>query len=406
MNPFLANHHYVPDGEAHVWEDGRLYLYGSYDRRGIKDYCSTQYHVFSTDDLEHWTDHGVSLESSAISWMPSDHPLYAPDCAYKHGKYYLYFCYADKVGREGVAVSDKPYGPFVNPVPVSGADGGGIDPAVLADDDGQAYLFWGQFQLQGALLNEDLTAIIPETQRTLLTEEDHGFHEGACIRKVNGKYILVYADISRGKATCLGHAVSDSPLGVYTKKGIVIDNSNCDKRTWNIHGSICKFKKQWYVFYHRSSLSSRFSRKACVEPITILSDGTIPEVEMSTQGADPPIDAGTQIEAYRACGIFGDLTTSFDGDAEYLTGGSDGDFANFKFLNFDGQTTFSSLVKGSGKMSVHLDQPFRSAVCNLDVDSSQGWTQIQTKVPSIKGIHSVHLSFHSGDISIKNFIFS
>ena len=142
MNPLLENHHYVPDAEAHVWNDGRLYIYGSYDIRGALSYCSTQYHVFSTDDLVYWTDHGVSLESHQIPWMQPSRPLYAPDCAYRDGKYYLYFCYADPVGREGVAVSEKPYGPFENPVPVKGADGGGIDPAVLVDDDGAAYLYW------------------------------------------------------------------------------------------------------------------------------------------------------------------------------------------------------------------------------------------------------------------------
>ncbi len=175
MNPFLDHEHYVPDAEAHVWKDGRLYIYGSYDIRGADTYCSRQYRTFSTDDMVHWTDHGVSLDTQQIPWLNPSIPLYAPDCAYKDGKYYLYFCTFDGVGREGVAVSESPYGPFENPVPVKGADGGGIDPAVLVDDDGQAYLYWGQFALQGAKLNASMTGIIPGTQRTLLTEADHGF---------------------------------------------------------------------------------------------------------------------------------------------------------------------------------------------------------------------------------------
>jgi arabinoxylan arabinofuranohydrolase len=405
MNPFLENHYYVPDAEAHVWQDGRLYIYGSYDLRGADSYCSTQYHVFSTDDMLHWVDHGVSLESQQIPWMQPTRPLYAPDCAYKNGKYYLYFCYADRVGREGVAVSNHPYGPFTNPVPVIGADGGGIDPAVLVDDDGQAYLYWGQFHLQGAKLDETMTAIVPGTQRTLISEETHGFHEGACIRKVNGKYILVYADISRGSATCLGHAVSDTPLGQYSKKGIVIDNTSCDKRTWNNHGSICKFKDQWYVFYHRSSLSSRFNRRACVEPISIQPDGTICEVEMTTQGVGPPIDASQQIEAYRACYLFGDLTTCYENDEEILTGGTNGDFASYKYLMFNGQTSFHALVKGQGRINVHLDQCFRAPICTLEVESAEDWAQVTRKILLTSGLHSLHLVFQSGSIAMKNFQF-
>jgi arabinoxylan arabinofuranohydrolase len=405
MNPFLENKHYVPDAEAHVWEDGRLYIYGSYDIRGAHSYCSPQYHVFSTGDLLHWKDHSVSLESQQIPWMQKTRPLYAPDCACRDGKYYLYFSYTDSVGREGVAVSDQPYGPFENPVPVRGADGGGIDPAVLVDEDGKAYIYWGQFQLQGARLDHTMTAIVPGSQRTLLTEKDHGFHEGACIRKVGGKYMLVYADISRGSATCLGHAVAANPLGEYHKKGIVIDNQGCDKRTWNNHGSICQFKNQWYVFYHRSSLSSRFSRRACMEPITILPDGTIPEVEMTTQGADPPLDANRTLDAYRACSLVGDLTTAFEGNVETLTGGTDGDFASYKYLLFDGQKTFQVLAKGQGRLSLHLDQPFRPPFGTLDIDTQGTWATVTCAGPTVSGTHSLYLVFHTGNLSIQNFRF-
>lgn len=85
---------------------------------------------------------------------------------------------------------------------MKGADGDGIDPAVFIDDDGTAYYFWGQFQLRGGILTDDMTALIPESVKSnILTEHEHGFHEGASIRKRNGKYYLVYTDISRGRAT-------------------------------------------------------------------------------------------------------------------------------------------------------------------------------------------------------------
>lgn len=139
MNPILPLNHFVPDGEARLMPDGRLYLYGSYDISGETTYCSDVLYVFSTDDLIHWTDHGICLKSSDIPWAAEGSLMYAPDCIYQDGKYYLYFCMTNSY--EGVAVSDTPYGYFTSPSPIPYADRLSIDPAVFIDDDGQAY-YW------------------------------------------------------------------------------------------------------------------------------------------------------------------------------------------------------------------------------------------------------------------------
>src|SRR5512143_2574085 len=145
MNPILPIQHFVPDVEARQWEDGRIYLYGSYDISGRTSYCSWEYHVFSSADLVHWEDHGESFHStgpdSDVPW--SGAPLFAPDCIYYHGRYYLFFCNADR--SEGVAESLSPTGRFTNAAPIEGANGDAIDPAVLVDDDEQVYYYWGQF---------------------------------------------------------------------------------------------------------------------------------------------------------------------------------------------------------------------------------------------------------------------
>ena len=101
----------------------------------------------------------------------------------------------------------------------------------------------------------------------LLTEEEHGFHEGSSVRKRNGIYYFVYTDISRGKASCLSYATSKSPLGPFKKGGVIIDNTGSDPDNWNNHGSIAEYNGQWYVFYHRASHNSNYSRRTCVEPI-------------------------------------------------------------------------------------------------------------------------------------------
>lgn len=188
-NPILPLKYHVPDGEAHVMPDGRLYVYGSYDALD-NTFCSQEYYAVSTEDMEHWTFHDDSaFRAQEVPWMGDPqakrypgidwtHPtpflqkmidampeevkaaaaqmtddcgqgrkqelLFAPDCIYRNGKYYLYFCMSDD--SEGVAVSDRPEGPFKDPVQLPC---GGIDPAVFIDDDGQDTITGDRYLLMG-----------------------------------------------------------------------------------------------------------------------------------------------------------------------------------------------------------------------------------------------------------------
>ncbi len=348
-NPVLPPDVCIPDGEAHEF-DGRLYVYGSCDQYA-QYYCSHEYYVLSTGDMHDWTVHHKALDGRNIPWIREgvrDYPcvdmdistatpilkmqlkqwglliddgangeenvnparqipeawdlLYAPDCAYRDGKYYLYFCTGNY--REGVAVSDRPEGPFENPVQLPC---GGIDPAVFIDDDGRVYYYWGQFRASAVELNPDMCTFDEnKVVSRIVTEEEHGFHEGSSMRKHNGIYYYVYPCVFReGKPTCLAYATSDSPLGPFTYRGIIIDNAKCDPQSWNIHGSIQCFRGQWYVFYHRSSKNSQLNRRLCVEPITINPDGTIDEVKMTSIGAGKPFRPGEQIRGWRACEVEG-----------------------------------------------------------------------------------------------------
>ena len=240
----------IPDAEAHVMSDGKVYLYGSLDCAADR-WCSDSYRVVSSSNLKEWkvskpcfsvkdvpwagkTDMRRQLhldEVKSIDDLPENIrmflpkaarlvpikllvnqiakqlnadaqqnlALFAPDCICKNGRYYLYFCMSDNT--EGVAVADQPEGPFVNAaqLPVTG-----IDPAVFVDDDGTAYYYWGQFNSHGARLTPDMMHIEEGSiVDNLLTEQEHHFHEGSSMRKRNGIYYYVFADTSRGKPTCL-----------------------------------------------------------------------------------------------------------------------------------------------------------------------------------------------------------
>ncbi len=276
LNPFLPFGIYTADGEPKVFGN-RVYLYGSND---LFDggYCSKEYHVYSApvDDLTDWTDHGISFTTDAVPW--SDAVLYAPDALLYNGVYYLFFCLSD--GSEGVAQSNRPEGPFVNArrITLNGQPITGIDPSVL-EDNGKIYYTWGQFNLNMGELNEDMCTLKSETVRTgIITNEagGEGFHEGSSLRKVGNKYCLIYASEysadypnNGARPTKLDYAVSDSPYGPYERRGTVIDNDGCDPETWNNHGSIIKINGEWFVFYHASSNSSAYSRRARAERIRV-----------------------------------------------------------------------------------------------------------------------------------------
>lgn len=404
MNPILPRSEYIPDTEARVWADGRLYLYGSRDREGVEDYCSNSYKVFSTDDLVHWTDHGVSFETGRVGFCEAK-TLYAPDCVFAHGRYWLFFCMPG--GREGVAVSDTPAGPFVNASPVEGADGLGIDPTALVDDDGSVYLYWGQDSLHAARLSDDMRSILPATlHHGVLTHEAHGFHEGASIRKIKGRFVLLYCDGTRGRATSLSYAVADSPFGPFDRRDVVIDNTNCDPLSWNIHGSLCNFRNQWYVFYHRSSGNSRYQRRVCAEPVTIHPDGTIDEVCMTTRGAGPTLRAADGIDAWRACSLYGRIHTRVEGNREFLHSEGEGNTAELRDVLFAGESSLRVCVRGSGGFLINPGWLTAPSLARIEVEEASDWIVVVTPLLQIpEGELSLHLYFTGGTLDVGEMTF-
>ncbi|MCL7764525.1 family 43 glycosylhydrolase [Polaribacter sp. Z014] len=414
QNPIVPAGVYIADPEAHVWQDGKLYIYGSRDESN--DYwCSHSHHVLSTDNLIDWNlDENVfSSEGKNDQVSYNDKLLFAPDCVFKEGKYYLYYCSpkgTTKTKETGVAISDFPNGPFKNGKRIEGVNA--IDPAVFIDDDGQGYLYWGQgnpkvAQLKSNLLEIDKSTIV----KPLDSLGNKYFHEGSSIRKIGEKYYFVFADESRrGKPTCLGYAISDAPTGPFTYKGVIIDNYGSDPSVWNNHGSIEKFKGDWYVFYHRATHNSRKFRKACIEPIKINADGTIDEVEMTSQGASKPLKATGIIEAEWACGLSGNThitaNKELDIPIEQLSAIKNNDTAVYKYLDFNTDLkkikikTFNS---SGGIVEVRIDKPNGKIIAevNIDKQDENSFFQIdEAHITSTKGIHAVYFIFKGKPNSI------
>ncbi|HKJ79257.1 MAG TPA: family 43 glycosylhydrolase [Prolixibacteraceae bacterium] len=404
QNPIVQPGMYIADPSAHVWNDGKLYVYGSLDE-STDYYCSWRHHVLSTSDLKNWeiTKNVFSSKGENDQVLYSDALLFAPDCQYMNGTYYLYYCQPDQNAAEGVATSNSPTGPFTNGQKMELAGMEEIDPAVFIDDDGQAYYIWGQFQAKIAKLKPNGKEIDTSTNITnLVTEKEHFFHEGGYMVKRNGIYYFVYADMSRGnRPTCIGYATSDSPMGPFKYGGVIVDNDHCDPSTWNNHGSLVEFDGQWYVFYHRSTHNSRMMRKACVEPIYFNQDGSIDEVEMTSQGAGPPLSAYEKIDAERACLLFGNVRIQlFENMNEELGEIQNGDNAAYKNIDFKGGADEISIrvkpLKNGGTILVRLDQPWHEPIAKINVPGNENadWKTITQKIEKTIGTHALWLTFY------------
>jgi GH43 family beta-xylosidase len=284
-NPFIR-HIYTADPSAHVWNDGRLYVYCSHDidpPRGCD--LMDEYHVFSTDDMVNWVDHGCILTAADVKWgRPEGGFMWAPDCAYKNGKYYFYFPHpSDSHWQDsfkiGVAVSKKPASDFksVKYIKLNGVKTC-YDPCVFVDDDGQAYLYVaGDKGMIGGKLKDNMMETDGDLQ---LMKGLVDPHEAPYVHKYNGKYYFTYADNHNDGVTFnqLRYAISDSPLGPWKYMGVFVGST--DSAT--DHGSIVQFKGQWYLFYHNSNLSNYpWLRSLCFDKLYYNPDGSIKLVKQT-----------------------------------------------------------------------------------------------------------------------------
>ena len=426
LNPICPPGVYIADPQARQMPDGRVLVYGSRDEPG-NAWCSHSYDVLSSRDLKTWNLDQMSFATDGPAKQTdyTNAVLYAPDFIAKNGRYYLYYCLASGGENEGVAVSDSPYGPFVNGRKFPGITG--IDPAVLIDDDGRGYLYWGQGNLKCAKLTDDMTALVPGSVRDKIIyrrdspygddpavaakADDFWFNEGASIVKRNGVYYLVYAQggrHGRGECACLAYATATSPTGPFRYRGVIIDNDGSGPNLENNHGSIVEVDGRWYVFYHRPTHAGSSMRKACVEPITFLPDGSIPEVLMTTGGVSGPLDPRDRMDAARACLMSGNAHVEerrppTDAVVEVLASVRSGDTATWRFFDFDKAkvTRFTCRTRGANrpaKIELRLDRADGEllGVCDLPASRpSVAYSIASTKVKPVAGTHALALVFKS-----------
>lgn len=439
FNPYLPDYEYIPDGEPYVIGD-RVYVYGSHDRFGGTAFCMNDYVCWSAPvgDLGDWRCEGAIYRKEQDPDYQPGNCMYAPDITPgPDGRYYLYYT-LDMTGTMAVAVAEEPAGPFsylgrvhYGNGAVVGAEPKDIyqfDPGVLYDEDGRIWLYsgfsprvgpmskqrFGEHRMEGAYcmeLEKDMltvkgepSCIIPGIASAQGTEyEAHPFFEASSIRKIGKRYYFVYSSVWSHE---LCYAVSTHPDGGFHAGGPIVSNGDIGLKDWsmeraanyigNNHGGMVQIQGQWYIFYHRQTNFHSFSRQGCAEPIRILPDGSIPQVEMTSCGLNGGDLAGSgRYLAAIACNLYSAAGASYmdraarhrqehpvltqtgedrecDGD-QYIANMRKGAVAGFKYFDLRGTEKVSIEVRGAGGRMLVKNETEGKKIGEICFGPSDAW---------------------------------
>lgn len=404
QNPIIRDQ-FTADPSARIF-NGKVYLFPSHDIKAPegknlrKDwFCMADYHVFSSDNLSDWTDHGVIVSQEKVPWVDStSYSMWAPDCVEKNGKYYFYFPAnknaAGPNGRKGfgigVAVADKPEGPYIpQPEPIKGIFG--IDPNVLIDKDGQAYIYYSMGNIFVAKLKENMLEL--ESDPVAIPDlPSKGLKEGPWTFERNGIYYLTFPHVEN-KIERLEYAMGNSPMGPFKMTGVIMDESplNC----WTNHQSFIEKDGQWYLFYHQNEMSPKFdkNRSTCIDSMFFNADGTIQKVTPTFRGvgltsADKKID----IDRYSVKSETGasiallDTVNTFVGWKAILD--KPGAWIQYNSVDFSNKNLKSVQVnaasKSGGTIEIRLNNAGGPVLAEVKIPKSNDWKVSKSKVSGVQ----------------------
>jgi hypothetical protein len=397
-NPLILDQ-FTADPTARVFE-GKIYVYPSHDilaspgkgRAGW--FCMEDYHVFSSENLIDWQDHGVIVSQTGVEWVnPTSYSMWAPDCVFRNGKYNFYFPAMAKAGgrgnRIGVAISDKPSGPFEpEPKPIDGISG--IDPNVFIDKDGQAYIYCAQGRISVAKLKENMLELDGKPQ-VIANLPTAGLIEGPFMFERNGIYYLSYPHVAN-KTERLEYAMGKSPLGPFEVTGVIMDES--PSGCWTNHHSVLEYKGQWYLFYHDKDLSPNFDKARSVraDVLSFNDDGTIKKVIPTLRGVGvADAKSKLQIDRYSAISSEG-ASVSFLDDANTSEGwkialSEKGSWVQYNRVDFGSGNLGSAKVRAAsptgGIIGIRLDKVDGPLLARVEIGKDSDWNVVNSKLASV-----------------------
>ena len=453
-NPYLPSWEYIPDGEPYVF-NGRVYVYGSHDIAGGHVFCIGDYICWSApeDDLSDWRYEGVIYKKTEDPLNKDGHMcLYAPDVTVgPDGRYYLFYV-LDRACVVSVAVCNTPAGEYKFHGYVHYSDGTRLgeregdepqfDPGVLTEGQ-RTYMYTGFCGIgdksrTGAfatVLDSDMLTIIEEPVRVAPGNcygegtgfEEHEYFEAASMRKNDDTYYFVYSSTPMNE---LCYATSKHPTKDFKYGGVIV--SNCDKNidsykpaemhvypAGNNHGSIVEIKNQWYVFYHRQTNGTWFSRQGCVELISLNPDGSIDQVEITSMGANgKPLTGRGEYPAYIVCNLFKPAgeehpqpkVTQYDSDIDagdcsvagrsiadkqgYITDIRDSTIIGYKYFDFKGVKKILVRTRAYCKGRFYVKTSWDGeALGEIPVDSANIWTDFSADISVPDGVHALYFEY-------------
>ena len=395
QNPIIRDQ-YSADPTARVF-NGKMYVYPSHDivspvEPEKKWFSMEDYHVFSSENLTDWTDHGVIVTQNKVPWVRRDsYAMWAPDCVEKDGQYYFYFPAAprDTTHRGfaiGVAVADRPEGPFM-PMwrPIEGING--IDPCVLVDPkDGKSYIYWAGMGMWMARLKDNMMELDskPEPVKNL----PDGFKEGPFVFERKGKYYYTFPWV-RDSTETLAYAMGDSPMGPFEFKGVIMEESPV--ACWTNHHSIVEYKGQWYLFYHHNDYSPDFDklRSVRVDKLYFNADGTIRQVKPTLRGVGIS-SARSRLQIDRYSRISGGASIAFVDEGNRFEGWKTllpkrGARVEYDQVDFGSEAVVEVVLRVKAAAASRLsivaqNDDVETVMTSVDVKKSIGWQEVRARV--------------------------
>ena len=416
---------FTPDPAPYVHND-TVYLFVDHDEDDAQYFKMKEWQLYSSTDMVNWTYRGTPMSTATFPWAKQGDNAWASQAIERNGKWYWYICAEDTTAHLhgiGVGVADSPAGPYVDPLrrPLVPGDWGFIDPSVFIDDDGQAYLFWGNNGLWYARLNEDMVSLASEVMEVPGLDDEAAFgprrmkmdyrlgkqtlktnyEEGPWVTKRDGVYYLAYA--AGGVPEHMAYSTSASIDGPWVYQGRIMGEA---PNSFTIHGGNIEYKGRNFMFYHNGLLPNGqgFRRSSAVEEFEFTPDGKIPFIPFTEDGVVTP--AGTlcpysRVEAETMADSYGLKTDRRDGTEHVVTSVHNGDWQKLRSVDFGSVaprrvTVCVKDVKQPGSISFFVDKLGGDPVSVIQISSADGDYQAPV-AGDITGVHDLYILYRGSD---------
>ncbi|MBN2684457.1 MAG: family 43 glycosylhydrolase [Pontiellaceae bacterium] len=401
---------------APMVHNGTLYLFVGHDEDNTPDerFVMHDYRCFSTTDMVNWTDHGAVLDIREVfDWSGGD--ANAAQCIYRNGKFYYYVSTGNTKGPGGVAlgvaVSESPFGPYkdalghalvTNDQTTYGRHSwDDLDPSVFIDNDGRAFLYWGNNACYFAELNEDMISLKSDISNVPLTKEAFGpdFEEAPWIYRRGDQYYLWYAS---SIPESIHYSVAQSPTGPWKYGGEVMDKQ---ETSGSNHPGVIEYKGRSYLFYQTDSLPNGIDkrRSVCIEEFKYNPDGSVPKLARTPDAVEPvaALDPRKRTEAETMAVGQGVETEKNDAVGVYVTDIHQADYIKIRNVDFGATSPKSFEVSVAsdtvgGTIDIRLDSPYGRLLATVDVGETgdlHSWKTATSPVRSVTGVHDLYLVF-------------